>query len=165
MITIHFSVWKITFKLQDVAWIIVYVSSYIDCWLCHPQVFIAEMLRCLDPNKSNIVRYYESFHKIDRTFMVCELLDMSVHEYRSRNKWAPLPLNGIKIIIKDVRTQYHTKSWILSSIFPLWHLSHIVLLTSFAVGHSIKRLEGHWTDPHRFETGQRDASGSCATAI
>ncbi|KAM8863912.1 homeodomain-interacting protein kinase 1-like isoform 2-T2 [Spinachia spinachia] len=68
------------------------------------EVTILEKLRCLDPNKSNIVRCHEWFHWEGRTFMVFEMLDMSLFEYMSRREWKPVPLNGIRIIIRDVAT-------------------------------------------------------------
>ncbi|XP_044066305.1 homeodomain-interacting protein kinase 2-like [Siniperca chuatsi] len=68
------------------------------------EVFILEKLRCLDPDKYNIVRYHEWFHRIDRTFMVFEMLDMSLYDYMTKTKWAPVPLNGIRTIITDVAT-------------------------------------------------------------
>ncbi|KAF1390223.1 hypothetical protein PFLUV_G00055850 [Perca fluviatilis] len=67
------------------------------------EVSMLEKLRCLDPDKSNIVRCHEWFHRIDRTFMVFEMLDISLHEYMYQRKPYPLPLNGIRTIIKDVR--------------------------------------------------------------
>ncbi|KAF3860735.1 hypothetical protein F7725_000990 [Dissostichus mawsoni] len=60
-------------------------------------------LRCMDSDKSNIVRCHECFQRSDRTFMVFEMLDMSLHEYMDKRKWLPAPLNGIRTVIKDVR--------------------------------------------------------------
>lgn len=69
-----------------------------------------ETLRCLDPDKYNIVRCHEWFHRNDQTFVVFEVLDMSLYDYISQTKRAPLPLNGIRTIVKDVRTQYQIES-------------------------------------------------------
>ncbi|KAI3357533.1 hypothetical protein L3Q82_015943, partial [Scortum barcoo] len=68
------------------------------------EVLILEKLRCLDPDKYNIVRCHEWFHRNDQTFVVFEVLDMSLYDYMCRTKRKPLPLNGIRIIIKDVAT-------------------------------------------------------------
>ncbi|XP_071332949.1 homeodomain-interacting protein kinase 1-like [Trachinotus anak] len=68
------------------------------------EIVILEKLRCLDPDKSNIVRCHEWFHRIDQTFLVFEFLDMSLFDYMCQRKWAPLPLNGMRTIVKDVAT-------------------------------------------------------------
>ncbi|XP_059188528.1 homeodomain-interacting protein kinase 2-like isoform X2 [Centropristis striata] len=65
---------------------------------------ILKKLRCLDPEKNNIVRCLEWFCKIDRTFMVFEMLDMSILDYMRLTNFAPLPLHGIRTIIQDVVT-------------------------------------------------------------
>ncbi|CAK6957556.1 homeodomain-interacting protein kinase 1-like isoform X1 [Scomber scombrus] len=66
------------------------------------EVLILEKLRCLDPDKVRIVRCHEWFHRMDWTFMVFEILEMSLHEHMCQRQWAPIPLHGIRIIIKDV---------------------------------------------------------------
>ncbi|XP_068570101.1 homeodomain-interacting protein kinase 2-like [Cebidichthys violaceus] len=68
------------------------------------EMLVLEQLRCLDPDESNIVRCLEWFHRSDRSFMVFEKLDMSLHEYMTRRKWVPMPLDGIKTVIRDVAT-------------------------------------------------------------
>lgn len=96
-----------------IAGVIINMRYHIDCgWLFQtcPQVFILEKLRCLDPDKSNIVRCHKWFHRINQTFVVFEMLDMSLHDYISQTNWSPLPLNGIRTIIKDVRIQYQVES-------------------------------------------------------
>ncbi|XP_067449797.1 homeodomain-interacting protein kinase 1-like isoform X2 [Thunnus thynnus] len=66
------------------------------------EIFILEKLRCLDPDKTCIVRCHEWFHRMDHTFIVFEMLDMSLHDYMSQREWAPMPLDGIRTVIKDV---------------------------------------------------------------
>ncbi|KAK1899255.1 Homeodomain-interacting protein kinase 1 [Dissostichus eleginoides] len=65
-------------------------------------------LRCMDSDKSNIVRCHECFQRSDRTFMVFEMLDMSLHEYMDKREWLPAPLNGIRTVIKDLATAFDT---------------------------------------------------------
>ncbi|KAG7221588.1 hypothetical protein INR49_017119, partial [Caranx melampygus] len=67
-------------------------------------IVILEKLRCLDPDKSNIVRCYEWFHRVDRIFMVFESLDVTLLKFMTERKWAPLPLTGLRTIIQDVAT-------------------------------------------------------------
>ena len=69
-----------------------------------------EKLRCLDPDETRIVRFHETFYSMDRVFMVFEILETSIHDYMCLREWAPLPLNGIRTIIKDVRIQCQIQS-------------------------------------------------------
>ncbi|KAA8590796.1 hypothetical protein FQN60_001739 [Etheostoma spectabile] len=48
------------------------------------KVSMLDKLRCLDPDKSNIVRCHEWFHRTDHTFM-----DMSLHEHMYQKKTVP----------------------------------------------------------------------------
>ena len=69
-----------------------------------------EKLRCLDPDKSHIVRCHEWFQRTRQIFIVFEILDVSLYDYMCKRKWAPLTLNGIRTIIKDVRIQHQIES-------------------------------------------------------
>ncbi|GLD50090.1 homeodomain-interacting protein kinase 2-like protein [Lates japonicus] len=68
------------------------------------EVVILEKLRCLDPDKYNIIRCHEWFQRINQIFMVFEILDMSIYDYMRQRKWVPVPIDGIRIIIKDLAT-------------------------------------------------------------
>ncbi|KAK1899120.1 Homeodomain-interacting protein kinase 1 [Dissostichus eleginoides] len=72
------------------------------------EMLMLEKLRCMDSDKSNIVRCHECFQRSDRTFMVFEMLDMSLHEYMDKREWLPAPLNGIRTVIKDLATAFDT---------------------------------------------------------
>ncbi|XP_034552270.1 homeodomain-interacting protein kinase 1-like isoform X2 [Notolabrus celidotus] len=63
-----------------------------------------EKLRCLDLDKSNIIRCHETFSRRGHSFMVFEMLDLSVFDYIIQSGKSTLPLNGIKTIIRDVAT-------------------------------------------------------------
>ncbi|XP_010766128.1 homeodomain-interacting protein kinase 2-like [Notothenia coriiceps] len=67
-----------------------------------------EKLRCFDSDKSSIVRCHECFQRMNRTFMVFEMLDMSLHDYMNKRGWRPAPLNGIRRVIKDLATAFDT---------------------------------------------------------
>uniref|UniRef100_UPI0037E7F264 homeodomain-interacting protein kinase 2-like n=1 Tax=Semicossyphus pulcher TaxID=241346 RepID=UPI0037E7F264 len=68
------------------------------------EVRMLEKLRCLDPDKSSIIRCHETFHHIDQTCMVFEILDISILDYMNQSGKKTVPLNGIKTIVKDVAT-------------------------------------------------------------
>ncbi|XP_068453606.1 homeodomain-interacting protein kinase 3-like [Clinocottus analis] len=68
------------------------------------EVTTLDKLRLLDPDKNNIIRCLEWFHRCDRTFMVFEKLDVSLFDYMCQQEWVPLPLSGIRIVIRDVAT-------------------------------------------------------------
>ncbi|KAK9514949.1 hypothetical protein VZT92_025630 [Zoarces viviparus] len=68
------------------------------------EVFILEKLKCLDLDKSNIIKCLQWFCRRGRTFMVFEKLDMSLDKYMSQRDWVPMPFNGIRIVIRDVAT-------------------------------------------------------------
>ncbi|XP_034066741.1 homeodomain-interacting protein kinase 1-like [Gymnodraco acuticeps] len=70
------------------------------------EMCMLKKLRCFDSDKSNIVRCHECFQRMDRTFMVFEMLDMSLHEYMDKREWLPAPLNGIRTVIKDLATAF-----------------------------------------------------------
>ncbi|KAI4823432.1 hypothetical protein KUCAC02_012016 [Chaenocephalus aceratus] len=72
------------------------------------EMSMLKKLRCFDSDKSNIVRCHECFQRMDRTFMVFEMLDMSLHDYMNKRKWRPAPLNGIRTVIKDLATAFDT---------------------------------------------------------
>ncbi|KAJ4934071.1 hypothetical protein JOQ06_006878 [Pogonophryne albipinna] len=72
------------------------------------EMCMLKKLRCFDSDKSNIVRCHECFQRMDRTFMVFEMLDMSLHEYMDKRGWLPAPLNGIRTVIKDLATAFDT---------------------------------------------------------
>ncbi|KAK5863887.1 hypothetical protein PBY51_000879 [Eleginops maclovinus] len=72
------------------------------------EVLMLEKLRCLDSDKSNIVRCHECFQRMDRTFMVFEMLDLSLHDYMDKREWQPAPLNGIRTVMKDLATALET---------------------------------------------------------
>ncbi|KAI9517275.1 hypothetical protein NQZ68_008535 [Dissostichus eleginoides] len=72
------------------------------------EVLVLERLQCFDPDKSHIVRCHECFQSIDRTFLVFEMLDMSLHDYMNRRGRLPLPLKGIKTMIRDLATALDT---------------------------------------------------------
>ncbi|XP_063758740.1 homeodomain-interacting protein kinase 3-like [Eleginops maclovinus] len=72
------------------------------------EILSLERLRGLDPDKSNIVRCHEWFQNMDRTFIVFEMLDMSLHDYMNSKGRLPLPLNGIRMVIKDLATALDT---------------------------------------------------------
>ncbi|XP_047463298.1 homeodomain-interacting protein kinase 1-like [Mugil cephalus] len=68
------------------------------------EVYILQKLKHLDPDKFNIIRSHGWFTFLDRTFLVFEVLDMSLYDYMSKTKRTPLPLHAIKTIIKDMAT-------------------------------------------------------------
>ncbi|KAK5880458.1 hypothetical protein CesoFtcFv8_023482 [Champsocephalus esox] len=72
------------------------------------EVRILERLQCFDPDKSHIVRCHECFQSFDRTFLVFEMLDMSLHDYMNKRGRLPLPLKGIQIMIRDLATALDT---------------------------------------------------------
>ncbi|KAJ4926385.1 hypothetical protein JOQ06_016269 [Pogonophryne albipinna] len=72
------------------------------------EVLILERLQCFDPDKSHIVRCHECFQSIDRTFLVFEMLDMSLHDYMNKRRRLPLPLKGIQMMIRDLATALDT---------------------------------------------------------
>ena len=65
-------------------------------------MYILEKLRCLDPDQSRIIRCLDWYHGREIAYMVFEMLDVSLHDLMDRRKWAPLPFNAIRTIIKDV---------------------------------------------------------------
>ncbi|XP_037628476.1 homeodomain-interacting protein kinase 1-like isoform X3 [Sebastes umbrosus] len=68
------------------------------------EMFILEKLRCLDPDECRIIKCFEWNHDKESAYMVFEMLDISLHRFMARRKWAPLPLDGIRTIIKDMAT-------------------------------------------------------------
>ncbi|XP_032377338.1 homeodomain-interacting protein kinase 1 [Etheostoma spectabile] len=121
------------------------------------EVSMLDKLRCLDPDKSNIVRCHEWFHRTDHTFM-----DMSLHEHMYQKKTVPFAFKWHENPhqrCKDTRQNVEFEAPIS---FPLWHIHN---LTSLAGGHSIKCNEGCWTDPYGFETRQHHAGESPEKAI
>ncbi|KAI4802176.1 hypothetical protein KUCAC02_020030 [Chaenocephalus aceratus] len=72
------------------------------------EVLILERLQCFDPDKSHIVRCHECFQSFDRTFLVFEMLDMSLHDYMNKRGRLPLPLKAIQMMIRDLATALDT---------------------------------------------------------
>lgn len=82
---------------------------------------ILQKLKCLDTAKSNIVRCHDWFTFLDQAFLVFELLDISLYDYMAKTKRAPLPLHGIRTIIKDVRASDRQNYLKLSCFYTLAH--------------------------------------------
>ncbi|XP_037638710.1 homeodomain-interacting protein kinase 1-like isoform X2 [Sebastes umbrosus] len=68
------------------------------------EMVILKKLQCLDPDESRIIRCLEWYHGKETAYMVFEMMDISLHGFMAHRKWAPLPLNGIRTIIKDLAT-------------------------------------------------------------
>ncbi|KAM7405033.1 hypothetical protein PAMP_012324 [Pampus punctatissimus] len=66
------------------------------------EISILEKLRCFDPDKAHIVRFHESFQRKGQSVIVFEMLDMSLYDYMYKRIWAPMPLHGIRTVIKDI---------------------------------------------------------------
>lgn len=73
------------------------------------QISVLCKLRCLDPEKSNIVQWYEHFCDKGNNCLVFEQLDKSLNNLMVERKWKPLHIKEIRPIVQQV--------WAKSSIY------------------------------------------------
>lgn len=70
--------------------------------LFSPQVSMLEIIRVLNPDHTNVVKFFERFEHMGQTCLVFEILDRSLYELLQEREWKPLSPNEIWPIAKQV---------------------------------------------------------------
>ncbi|XP_030611540.1 dual specificity protein kinase YAK1-like [Archocentrus centrarchus] len=68
------------------------------------EMFILEQLRCLDPERSNIVKWNGFFLDNERICLNFELLDQSLYDYMKDRKYQGLPISEVRPILHQLTT-------------------------------------------------------------
>ncbi|KAF3860736.1 hypothetical protein F7725_000991 [Dissostichus mawsoni] len=94
------------------------------------EMLMLEKLRCMDSDKSNIVRCHECFQRSDRTFMVFEMLDMSLMNLKLDNVMlVDHQVQPFRVKLIDfglvVKTSEVRKGLVVQ---PVWHRAPEVIL-------------------------------------
>ncbi|KAG7514290.1 homeodomain-interacting protein kinase 2-like [Solea senegalensis] len=66
------------------------------------EVTVLKMISFLNPDRFNVVRFFEQFEHIGQTCLVLEMLDCSLYELLEERDWEPLPLHEIRPIAKQL---------------------------------------------------------------
>ena len=69
-------------------------------WI-HLQILMLQIIKALDPDKCNIVRWFEHFVHRGQTCLVFEKLDISLYDYRN-STLQPLSLLELSVITQQV---------------------------------------------------------------
>lgn len=74
-----------------------------------------EVISVLNPDRANVVKFFERFEHMGQTCLVFEMLDRSLYEMFQERDWKPLSPNEIRPIAKQV------------CVIVLWNQLFIVL--------------------------------------
>lgn len=77
-----------------------FVGAYYE--FVNHQISALRKLRRLDPDKSNIVLWYEHFSDKGNNCLVFEHLDKSLQNLMVERKWKPLHIKEIRPIVQQV---------------------------------------------------------------
>lgn len=78
------------------------MSSELLSHLFSPQVSMLELLSVLNPDRTNIVKFFEWFEHQGQTCLAFEMLDRSLYDLLQERDWKPLSLSEIRTIAKQV---------------------------------------------------------------
>uniref|UniRef100_A0A8P4GAA3 Protein kinase domain-containing protein n=1 Tax=Dicentrarchus labrax TaxID=13489 RepID=A0A8P4GAA3_DICLA len=66
------------------------------------EMSMLEIIRVLNPDRTNVVKFFESFEHMGLTCLAFEMLDGSLYDLLLEREWKPLSLNKIRPITKQL---------------------------------------------------------------
>lgn len=75
-------------------------------FLCSsPQVSMLKLISSLNPDHTNMVKFFEQFQHKGKLCLAFEMLDVSLYDFLRERKWQPLPVSKIRPIAHQVCNQ------------------------------------------------------------
>lgn len=66
------------------------------------QLSILKVIGVLNPDHTNLIRFYEKFDYLGNPCLVFEMLDMNIYELLQERDWKPLPVREIRPLAHQV---------------------------------------------------------------